>query len=229
VGVAQRVLAKVLTRVGAHQEARGLVDDALSAIADVEWRVELAATYWIAGRVYLALGQYEQARQRFESALILGRESNTVEAVVYGQLGLGRLAAEEEDWSRMQHLCTEARAIARRASLELAVIAARLGLARAHIARSDWRWAQHEASQALDASVRLGYPHGTLHAEAMLGEVSLGLGQASRADRYYAEASATAGRLADTLPPPLSGVFLGQAYVRAICDRANTASASSRA
>ena len=63
----------------------------------------------------------------------------------------------------------------------------------------------------------------------MLGEVSLGLGQASRADRYYAEASATVGRLADTLPPPLSSVFLGQSYVRAVCDRADVTSAGSRA
>jgi class 3 adenylate cyclase/predicted ATPase len=210
------VLGLVLSWVGAHDEAYELLRDAMAALAHAEWRVELASAFWVSGEICLALGHYSQARERFENALMLGRESNTVSPIVHAQLGLSRLAAVEENWHQAQRLCTEARARARRAGLELAAIAARLEMARACAARGEWRHAQREASHALDASTRLRCPYETFRASATLGEVLTALGQPSRAQQYTEEACTIAQRLADTLPPALARVFLDRPDVRAV-------------
>ena len=213
---AQRVLALIYVRVGAFDKAQHLVDEALSTLASAEWRVELMSAFWIAGEVCLTQGRYEDARQRFENALVLGRESGTVEAIVYGQLGLGKLSVAEANWPYGLRLCTEARARARRASLEPGVVAARLGITRVHIARQDWRRAQYEAMQAYDASTRLRCPYEVSQAAALLGEALVGLGQPSRSRRYFSEASAIIEQLASTLPQSMAAVFLEQSYARGV-------------
>jgi class 3 adenylate cyclase/tetratricopeptide (TPR) repeat protein len=217
---AQRVLALVYMHVGAFDRAQQLVGEALSMLASAEWRVELASAFWIAGEVCFAQAQYKDARQRFENALALGRESGTVEAVVNGQLGLSKLSVAEADWSYGQRLCTEARARARRASLEPGVVAARLAMTRVHIARQDWRRAQYEAMQAYDASTRLRCPYEVSQAAALLGEALVGLGQSSRSHRYFSEASAIIEQLASTLPQSMAAAFLEQSYVRGVQSRA---------
>jgi tetratricopeptide (TPR) repeat protein len=216
---AQRVLALVYMHVGAIDEAQRLVGEALSTLASAEWRVELASAFWIAGEVCFVQGRYEDARQRFENALALGRESGTVEAIVYGQLGLGKLSVAEANWAYGQRLCTEARARARRASLESGVVAARLGMTRVHVARQDWRRAQYEAMQAYDASTRLRCPYEVSQAAALLGEALLGLGQPSRSHRFFSEASAIIERLASTLPQSMAAAFLEQSYARGVQSR----------
>jgi tetratricopeptide (TPR) repeat protein len=220
------VLALVYTHIGAFDRARPLIGEALSTLARAEWRVELASAFWIAGEVCLAQGQYEDAKQRFENALALGRESGTVEAIVYGQLGLAKLSVRDANWSYGQRLCTEARARARRANLESGVVAARLGMTRAYIARQQWRRAQYEAMQAYDASTRLRCPYEVSQAAALLGEALLSLGQPSRSLRFLTEAATVIERLASTLPPSMAAIFFEQPLAHSIQNRAGGRHAS---
>lgn len=226
---ARRILALLLSRVGSYDAAHEAIIQSLSALARAEWRVELASAYWVAGNVCLAQGRYGEGQQRFDNAYALGRESNTVEAVVYAQLGLSQLAAARSDWANAHRLCTEARARARRAGLELAVVTARLVLARIHLARGEFRRAQYEAMQALDASARLRCPYEVFWASATLGEALSSLAQPLRAEQYVADARSAVAQIVSSLPDDLQECFVSQPHVRAVWHQEQLAPASEAA
>jgi tetratricopeptide (TPR) repeat protein len=220
VASAERVLAQVLTQVGAYEEAGERLHAAMTVFADAGWRKDLAAGFWIAGEGLVSLARYEQATERYYQALSLGRETHTVEVVICAQLGLAKLAAVRKDWHEVQRLCTEARARARQASLGWLVTVSRLGLARAHSARGEWRRAQREATRALDGGYRLRCPYDTFRSLAVLGEVLQGLEQPERARRRFEEAYAASQHLAASVPERYARLFLDRPEVREVRERA---------
>jgi len=213
---AQRVLALVYARIGSYWEADEWIEQTLSTLGDREWRVALASTYWIGGQVRLGLQRLDEAEEWFGQALALGRESNTVQAVVRAQLGLSGVAAAHGDWPEAQRLYSETKARARGADLEHSVLEARLGLADACAARQDWRRAQSEALQALDSATRLQCPYEELVACAILARSLSGLHQAARAAQYLNGARRLVGHLAQSLPESLQQAFLDQPHSRAL-------------
>jgi tetratricopeptide (TPR) repeat protein len=174
----------------------------------------------VAGETCLALGRYEQAREHLDNSLSLGLESNTVEIICRGQIGMSELAAAEGDWPYAQLWCTEAKARARRAGLEMTVTDARLALARVYLARGELAQAQREARQAQEAGERLRCPYTRLRALALLGSAMLALSQQVRAERLFAEADTIVSDLADTLPESLREAFLAQPLVNRVRTRA---------
>ena len=217
---AHQTMGRVLTQIGAYEEACTHLEQAMSIFQDADWTIGQVFSLWILGEASLALGNYEQARAYFYQALVLGQKSNAVQAVVQAQLGLSKLAAIAKNWAEEQRLCTEARAAARRANLERNVIAARIGLARAYLGRKKWKSAQREALLARDGSYRLGCPYDAFRADAMLGEALLSMGAASRAYQHFEQAQTMIHRLADSVSPPYNHIFLARPYVQVVLEHA---------
>jgi class 3 adenylate cyclase/tetratricopeptide (TPR) repeat protein len=205
---AKWVLAAILTRIGAFEEACNHLDEAMSAYEEAGWKRGQISGLVLRGQGWLGMRQYQQAVDCFESALAYAKETHSVQPIVRAQVGLGRLAAVRGQWSRAERWCVEARARARQARLGTAWVEAQAGLARVYLAMERWESARVQAAQAFALSQRFGYRDLFVESADALGLAWLGLGEMDQARACFEGADTAARQLAKTLPTAYASVFM---------------------
>lgn len=204
---AKWVLACVLTRVGASEEASVYLDEAMAAYQEAGWKRGQISGLVLGGQGRMDLGEPQAAAEFFEQALAYAKETHSVGGIVDAQVGLGRLAAASRQWCRAERWCVEARARARRARLGPTWIEAQIGLAQVYLAQQRWEPARLQAAQASASSNRFGFRDLAVGSAEALGQAWLGLKEVDQARSCFEEADAVAKQLARTLPPAYERLF----------------------
>jgi predicted ATPase/DNA-binding SARP family transcriptional activator len=149
-------------------ETRRWLEAALAEVEAVEPSVRAKAEYGL-GRVSLAQGDYDEARVHLQDAVVLSREIEDPEGLVFALADLGGIASAQGEHEKAEHLAREALAEARQAQNEMAIAAALHSLGSALLDGGDYRSARDVLAESLALRRARGDKRNVANSLATLG------------------------------------------------------------
>jgi predicted ATPase/DNA-binding winged helix-turn-helix (wHTH) protein len=149
-------------------ETRRWLEAALAQAEVVVPPVRAKAVYGL-GRVRLAQGDYDEARDHLQEAVALSREIDDPEGLVFALADLGGIASAQGDHERAELLAREALAEARQAQNEMAIAAALHSLGSALLDGGDHRSARAVLAESLALRRARGDKRNVANSLATLG------------------------------------------------------------
>ena len=181
-------IAVVQTAMGLHSHALQTFERGFSVMADINAQSYLSLAYHQRGKLWLDLGEIDNAEQDFEQAVRMYRESRSRFPAARSLVHLALAKARQGDLEKALKYLGEAREVCVEVGAEHYVAICDQAQGELFASRGDFVSAQESFQNAELSFAKLGTPINKWLCQIHLADVYLELSQLSRAEALYAAA-----------------------------------------